>query len=234
MLSFLFPARCPGCDRVHPVGEQGFCKACLSLLREPQGNLCPYCGKPIGQEELCCDTCQGVSHPYITGEAAFLYTGLLQESMSRFKRGARAEYGSVYAQMLWQRKKQWLQQIGRAVLVPVPIHRSRLRKRGYNQAALIARGLSGLSGFPVAEHLLLRQHDTTPQRELSKQNRRKNLRGAFTNGKSEDWLYLSGKCAIIIDDIYTTGSTIDACAAVLRDVGFEKVYFLCVCIGKGV
>lgn len=219
---------------MHPVGEHGFCESCRSLLREPEGRLCPYCGKPIGQEEICCESCQGVSHPYISGEAAFLYTGLLQESMSRFKRGARAEYGSVYAQMLWQRKKQWLQGINRAVLVPVPIHRSRLRKRGYNQAALIARGLSGLSGFPVAEHLLLRQHDTTPQRELSKQNRRKNLIGAFTNGKCEDWLYLSGKCAIIIDDIYTTGSTIDACAAVLRDAGFEKVYFLCVCIGKGV
>lgn len=234
MLSVVFPERCPGCDRVHPIGEHGFCEACFEKLQEPQGNLCPYCGKPIGQEEFCCDSCQGVSHPFITGQAAFLYTALLQESMSRFKQGGRAEYGRTYAQMLWQKKKQWLEKISNAVLVPVPVHRSRLRRRGYNQAALIAGELSGLCGFPVAEKLLLRRQDTTPQKELSRQKRRQNLRGAFISGKSEDWLYLSGKCAIIIDDIYTTGSTIDACAAVLRDVGFEKVYFLCVCIGKGV
>lgn len=230
----IFPERCPGCDCVHPVGMHGFCPECQAKLREPEGDLCPYCGKPIAQEELCCKDCDGANHAFISGEAAFLYTNLLQESMSRFKRGGRAEYGKIYGEILWKKKQQWLRGIRHAVLVPVPVHKSRLRRRGYNQAELIAKELSEQSGFPLAAGLLVRRYDTKPQKELSRQNRRKNLRGAFICEQSEDWLYLSRKCAIIIDDIYTTGSTIGACASVLRDVGFERVYFLCVCIGKSV
>ncbi|MCH5267131.1 MAG: ComF family protein [Lachnospiraceae bacterium] len=232
-LHIIFPARCPGCDKVHPIGVRGFCESCRNDLREPEGKLCPYCGKPIQEEEDCCRECRKVSHDFIAGEALWLYTGRLQESMARFKQGKRAEYGEVYGELLWQKKKKWIQSIGQAVLVPVPIYKNRLQRRGYNQAELIAAKLSECAGLPMAENLLIRQRDTKPQKELSRQERRENIRGAFVCGKeASHWLYSSQRCAIIVDDIYTTGSTVDACASVLREVGFEKIFFLCVCVGK--
>lgn len=230
ILHIVFPERCPGCDEVHPVGVHGFCENCRRILQEPQGNLCPYCGKSISEEEDCCQECKGVYRSFNAGEALWLYTGQLRESMSRFKHGGRAEYGRVYGEMLWKNKKSWIEKIGKAVLVPVPISGKRLRRRGYNQAELIARELSVCSGLPMAADLLIRQRETKPQKELSRRERQENIRGAFVcNEVTEDWLYLSRKCAIIIDDIYTTGSTIEACACALREVGFEKIFFLCIC-----
>lgn len=227
---FIFPARCPGCDKVHPMGEHGFCENCRNFLQEPEGNLCPCCGKPIEEEEDSCQECSSAKRSFIAGEALWLYTGGLRESMSRFKQGKRAEYGKVYGEMLWKNKKQWIKNIGAAVLVPVPISGKRMRKRGYNQAELIAGELSIHSGLPMADNLLIRQRDTRPQKVLSRQERMENIRGAFVcNEVASDWLYLSQKCAILIDDIYTTGSTIDACACALREAGFERIYFLCIC-----
>ncbi len=113
------------------------------------------------------------------------------------------------------------------VLVPVPIHRTRLRKRGYNQAALIARELSKLTGLPVCEKIIERVKDTAPQKELSREERRKNMKRAFK---------LCGNVvelceAVIIDDIYTTGSTVDEMSRLLRSAGMRDVYVLTVCSG---
>ena len=163
-----------------------------------------------------------------------LYTGQMQESMARFKRGGRAEYGKVYGRMLWEAKKEWIRHIRDPLLIPVPVHGKRYRKRGYNQAEEIAKEVARLSGLPMRSDLLVRVKYTAPQKELSKQERSRNLQGAFRCRDDCGKLCLQGKCAIIIDDIYTTGSTIEACSQTLLQAGFDKVYFLCVCIGKGV
>jgi ComF family protein len=118
------------------------------------------------------------------------------------------------------------------VLVPVPVHQNRLKKRGYNQAALLARELGRLTNIPVAEHLLIRKKDTLPQKELSERERKQNLQDAFALGERQE-LNLLQECVIIIDDIYTTGATLEECSRVLKQVGIQRIYFLCVCIGKG-
>ena len=113
-------------------------------------------------------------------------------------------------------------------------HSKRYRKRGYNQAEEIAKEMARLSGLPMRSDLLVRVKHTAPQKELSKRERSRNLQGAFRCRADYRKLCLQGKCAIIIDDIYTTGSTVEACSQTLLQAGFDKVYFLCVCIGKGV
>ena len=155
-----------------------------------------------------------------------MYTGQMQESMARFKQGGRAEYGKVYGRLLWDAKREWLQRIREPVLVPVPVHSKRYRKRGYNQAEEIAKEMARLSGLPMRSDLLVRVKHTAPQKELSKRERSRNLQGAFRCRADYRKLCLQGKCAIIIDDIYTTGSTVEACSQTLLQAGLDKVYFL--------
>lgn len=234
LLQIVFPTRCPGCDKVLAVGERGFCGGCTEQLHFLQEPLCPYCGKPIDRDQMCCADCRAHPHSFTAGGAVLLYTGQMQESMARFKQGGRAEYGKVYGRLLWDAKREWLQRIREPVLVPVPVHSKRYRKRGYNQAEEIAKEMARLSGLPMRSDLLVRVKHTAPQKELSKRERSRNLQGAFRCRADYRKLCLQGKCAIIIDDIYTTGSTVEACSQTLLQAGFDKVYFLCVCIGKGV
>ncbi len=114
-------------------------------------------------------------------------------------------------------------------LIPVPIHKSRMRKRGFNQAALVAERMGERLGIPVEKDILVRVKKTKAQKNLSDAERRENLKNAFQVSGNE----LKLKRVVLVDDIYTTGSTLDAGASVLREAGAEKVYFLSICIGRG-
>ncbi len=118
------------------------------------------------------------------------------------------------------------------VLIPVPIHKNRYKSRGYNQAELIAKELEKIAKLPTQNRWLIRVKDTLPQKELSDKERRGNLLQAFRVNKKGLELNQIPKCVILIDDIYTTGSTLEACAMALKEAGVQRVYFLCVCIGK--
>ena len=114
-------------------------------------------------------------------------------------------------------------------LIPVPIHPKRLRTRGFNQAEVLARKLGEALSLPVCAGILERSRNTEPQKELRASERLRNLEKAFC---------VRGECelphsAILIDDIYTTGSTIEACARALKKAGMERVYFFALCIGQG-
>ena len=109
------------------------------------------------------------------------------------------------------------------------MYRKKERKRGYNQAEVFAKSLADYSGIPVDGRLVGRVRNTTPQKELNDQERKKNLKEAFALIR-EDAGY---RKVLLIDDIYTTGSTVDAIAEVLRSAGVEEIYFLCISIGAG-
>ena len=114
-------------------------------------------------------------------------------------------------------------------LVPVPIHKSRRYQRGYNQAEVLARELSVLTGIPLVTNLILRVHKTVPMKDLSVRERQNNLKKAFKICRNDVKL----STIIIIDDIYTTGSTIDAMSYELRKAGVERIYFMSLAIGRG-
>lgn len=157
------------------------------------------------------------------------YDSLMRESIGRFKYKNRREYADFYVQEL-------LDTCGAAVcawnvdlLIPIPLHKSRRRKRGFNQAELIAKKLGKELKIPVSTDSLLRIRKTSPQKELNDQERKSNLKNAFQVVNNDVKL----KKVLLIDDIYTTGSTIDAAASVLLEHGAEKVYFLSISIGRG-
>ena len=114
-------------------------------------------------------------------------------------------------------------------IMPVPLHPSRKRMRGYNQAEILAAELSIRTGIPLRNNALFRIKKTVPQKELDDEGRRRNLMGAF--GVSTDWIPCRN--VLLIDDIYTTGSTVERCAKMLKKAGVQNVYFLTISIGQG-
>lgn len=113
----------------------------------------------------------------------------------------------------------------------MPLHKSKLKERGFNQAYLLARGISKSVGIPVVENYLLRSHKTKAQKRLNDRERANNLQGAFTVNPA--YSFASYSKVMLVDDIYTTGSTIDACAEVLLQTGVTEVDFFSLTIGKG-
>ena len=115
------------------------------------------------------------------------------------------------------------------LILPIPLHRRRRKERGYNQSALISREIGRLLGIPVDEKSLVRSIYTNPQKRLGRGERKRNLNQVFALKKD----FLPVPVILLVDDIYTTGSTIDAAAGVLKKIGVEKVYFLTISIGQG-
>lgn len=157
----------------------------------------------------------------------------MRQSIAGFKYGGRREYGTFYAAELAAHYGAFIKRLGPDVLIPVPVHRSRKRMRGYNQAEVLAYELEKLLHIPVLSEVLIRTRKTVPQKELDDKERLFNLSKAFAVDDKYKSRLLPVNKAIIIDDIYTTGSTIEACSRILKKEGVNKVYFLVLCIGKG-
>ena len=188
------------------------------------------CGKPLGEYdgEYCMD-CGKTGHAYDRGRALFLYDDRLRDSIAAFKYRGRREYKRFYgeelARVFGPQAVRWRPE----VLIPIPLHPSRLRKRGYNQAELLARELGKRWRVPVETDLLVRVEKTLPQKGLTGKERKRNMKTAFKICPDR----VRFKTILLSDDIYTTGSTVDAAARALKEKGAERVYFLCIGIGSG-
>lgn len=230
LLNMIYPRRCPVCDGVVLAEEGLICKGCVGKLPYIKTPYCMKCGKELRyEEEEYCGDCRKWEHAYTAGRALFSYNQVMQRSVAAFKYKGRQEYAAFYGSEMAKWFKQQLKRWDAQILIPVPVHKSRSRQRGYNQAALLAKSLSRYTGIPVDEGILVRTKKTVAQKSLNNKERRKNLQGAFQLVKN----VVQYKKIILVDDIYTTGSTADACAGVLLQGGAEQVYLLCLCIGSG-
>ncbi len=224
----LFPRRCPYCDKiVTPFGEKIHAE-CLGKLRILSPPYCMKCGRKIGEGIGRCRECETKKHFYIRGRCLYEYASAAP-SIYRFKYSGRREYADVYGEQAALYLGEFIKKTGADALVPVPIHRRRFIKRGYNQAELLADGISLHTGIPVRKDILLRRRNTAPLKLLSPDERQKNLKNAFIVCKNSVKL----KTIILIDDIYTTGATIDEAAKTLRKAGIPDVYFVALAGGKG-
>ena len=154
--------------------------------------------------------------------------------MAAIKYKNRREYLDFYSQALVSRYGKWLSHIQPDALIPVPVHPARRRKRGFNQAEELAERISLLTGIPVRADLLIRIRKTLPQKELNPAERLNNLRLAFAvSDFYRAHLEQIPRRVVLADDIYTTGSTMEACTRVLKAAGVKQVYIMSICIGKG-
>lgn len=234
MLEILFPLRCPVCgDIVVPKGRK-VCCGCQEAFVKVKEPRCKKCSKPIQEEEIeYCYDCSKKEFHYIQGGALWIYDHKLRNSIAAFKYGGRREYGAYYTQELIRNFGGWLLKIQPDALIPVPLHKVRQRQRGFNQAAVLALNIGRELAIPVLEGILIRGRNTLPQKELNDRERLANLIKAFQISDGKKTMLESVKKAVLIDDIYTTGSTIEACAMALQKAGVQKIYFLTLCIGKG-
>lgn len=230
LLNLLFPRHCAVCDEI--VGKTGklVCAKCREEISYIEDPCCAKCGRQLKNEEKeYCDNCEKKMHYFIQGTALYDY-GSVSDSIFRFKYAGRAEYADFYAQELYTKRGQWLNMIAPDALVPVPVHGSRKRVRGYNQAELIAKELSRYTGIPTNTTLIHRSRKTAPMKNLSSAERQNNLKKAFKIYQNDVKL----NTIVIIDDIYTTGSTIDAMSRVMQEAGISHIYFMTLTIGRGI
>lgn len=230
LLSFVYPRRCPVCHNiVTPKGEV-ICDGCRKRLRPIREPRCKKCGKPLTKEEqeYCYDCAKG-KHCYTEGIALYPYDDVMRKSIAFFKFQNRREYAQAYAEEIERYLGERLLRWGADCMVPVPIHKKKRIERGFNQTEVLAAAVSKRIGIPVDGEILERVRKTLPQKELNEEERRKNLVNAFQIGKKG----VEYKRVILVDDIYTTGSTIDACARVLKASGVQEVFFFSLCIGTG-
>ncbi len=238
VLDLFYPARCPVCDGVIGAVKMSagrikrrplIHRQCRDKIRFIQGARCLKCSKPlaIDHESEYCSDCMSSRHFFTRGFSVFSYRSI-SGSIYRFKYMGRREYVRFYAAATERLLGEKLRSLGVEAIVPVPMFRDKEMIRGYNQAAVYAQAVSAKLGIPVYPDLIRRVRNTVPMKELDAAGRRNNLKKAFNVTQND----VKFKCILVIDDIYTTGSTIDEIAHELLMAGVKKVYFLTLSIGQ--
>ena len=209
-LDFLFPPRCVGCRRV----GTWLCAECLGKIPRVEPPFCSRCGGAVqAKAHGLCVRCRTSPLRIDCTRSVVYFEGVLREAVHQFKYNGR----TVLAEPLGELMAAYLLQhpMPADVLVPVPLHPARLRGRGYNQAALLANEIGQQAGLAVDEQTLIRRRATAPQVELNAEQRRENVRAAFHCLGSR----LVGQRVLLIDDVCTTGATLEACAIALEEEG---------------
>lgn len=235
ILDMIYPVRCPICGEiVIPKGNRicSSCKEKLQYIKEPR---CKKCSKPIEIEEKeYCGDCEHKNFHFKHGYSIWVYDDVMKQSIAAFKYHSKKEYAGFYVEEAVRIYGEAILKFLPDAFVPVPIHRSKYLERGYNQADILAKGIGKELNLPVLSDLLVRNKKTLPQKQLSDKERLKNLQEAFTyNTAASAGFQKEIHRVLLVDDIYTTGSTIEACTNVLLAHGIQDVYFITLCIGKG-
>ena len=224
VVDFALPPRCAGCGCI--TERQGaFCPDCwarLDLLGPP---CCARCALPFDHDEgaeLTCAGCMAEPPPFDRLRAAVAYGELARDVALKLKYGRRPGVAETMAGLM----ERHVSAFDAPVLVPVPLHRWRIWRRGYNQSALIAGALARRRALEFARDLLRRTKATPPLKHMGPAERRRVVRGAFAiNPNQAEWI--KGRNILLVDDVFTSGATVSACARVLKRAGAAEVGVLC-------
>ncbi len=221
-LDWLFPPSCMSCKQILPMQKSiwrrdKLCGDCRILFEKLEPPCCPRCGHPQDESAVYCSACHNKKFAFTGSRAMFPYKGIIRDIIHgvKFKSNKRAAVGLG---------KLWASSVDdfppADFLAPVPMYPKKIRKRGFNQSEVLAKELSAEFKIPLAKNLLKRTKDTPPQSGLSIREREENVRGVFTVNKNFN---IKGKRIILIDDIFTTGASLNSCAEALIKAGSENV-----------
>ncbi len=225
LLDLILPPRCGLCREFLPLTdpEEHLCRVCQERLAGDREPACPVCGGiPSGPEDEgggICGDCRANPPAFDRAAPAALFSGPLAEAIKDFKYRRRMELAAVLGEVL--AGINWPASFPKRfdLILPVPLHPSRLRARGFNQAAVLSRHLSAMG--PLASNLLIRTRRTRPQVELDGRARQDNVKDAFN---LTDPGGVRDRKVLLVDDVITTGATCRECARVLKSAGAEGVF----------
>lgn len=234
LASLVLPAPCRLCARMLDTGNRvPFCRECVTALTQaiPEPH-CQRCGRPIvstavanGVSSPLCHLCRRGAYDFDLVRSFGVYTRSMARAILLLKYSEVTPLGGWFASHLDQLVKRSAESFAADALVPVPLHPSRLRERGYNQAELIARPLARSLGIPFRSYLLVRTRPRPDKLQLTRRERWETVRGAYSmrKGAQVDKLRV-----LLVDDVFTTGATLDACSRALRGAGAVRVMGLTV------
>ena len=230
LIDIIYPKTCPVCGRVRPYGKKDVCESCVKGLKWVESPVCMKCGKTLEDEEAeFCADCIRIPKSFDRNYPVFDYEGEIKDSLYAFKYKNQRDHADFYAGCIVKRYGSQLKEKGFDGIVPVPVHKKKKKSRGYNQAELIALSLGELLDITVYPDYLVRTEATDPQKELDDKERMKNLKNAFNIGQNDVKL----EKILLVDDIYTSGATMDACTRVLLASGVISISCVSVAIGRG-
>ena len=214
-LDWLFPPNCGGCGK---TGTR-WCTPCHASAQKIVPPLCLKCGQKLTRAELCV-RCQKVAPSYTALRSWAVFDGKVRNALHQLKYRRNVGLGEILARSLVEltQSEKWLIDM----IVPVPLGLARLEERGYNQSSLLARPLSLALNVPYRPQLLTRVKETRSQVGLTAPERRLNVSGAFVAHSTR----VTGQRVLLVDDVTTSGSTLEACAEAFFTAGARQVYGL--------
>jgi ComF family protein len=225
LLDFVYPQHCAICKKHLRREEKDICQVCWNSLVTLTDPFCPYCKSFIEEEDTECSFCKSAGefsedHKILLVRSLGRFDEYYKELIHRFKYGKKIPLGKRLAQRLGETINSDPRFLKSDFLIPVPLHKSRYRERGFNQSEIVAEEISKIAGLPLLKNVLLRKKNTKDQTNLSFQEREENVKGAFVVTQPE---IINGKRIVLVDDVITTGATLSECARTLRQAGAEKI-----------
>lgn len=235
LIDIIYPPRCSICRQFFGYngsakknGGVSFCKSCSRDFRRIASPLCTVCGTPFAakaQDDHLCENCLRRRPYYEAAGAPYLYEGAVMTAIHQFKYGPKSFLAEPLGELLARFAEDWVPNPDRILTIPVPLHPKRLRERGFNQGLLLAGHVARRLDTKLDFLALRRVRYTSPQMGLKKGARQKNVRGAFGLKHPE---VVKGKKVLLVDDVATTGNTLNECARALKRAGCKKVICLTV------
>ena len=227
-VNLFFPLYCIICGETLEPGNRVFlCSGCLTKVKRIQKPVCEKCGRP--DCSYLCAECRKREQYYTIARAAGVYDGVLRDCIHKFKYRGELYLAKTLTNFMVHALEEFPELTQCDLIVPVPLHRVRERERGFNQAYLLARGIRNVLKTHISSKNLRRLEQSSPQTDLPRSTRLTNVKGIFGVRDSSEF---SGKELLLIDDVYTTGSTVNECSRTLIGVGAKKVSVLTAARGE--
>lgn len=228
-IDIIYPRRCHACRdflSAERRSDSHFCKGCLNSFSRISPPFCPVCGIPFGsisEENHLCEKCLR-RRPFFDGLGApYIYEGRIMDAIHQMKYAGKTYLADSLGTLMASFAIKWLDTAEGLLIMPVPLHPKRLRERGFNQALLLARAIMPVPRAELDFLSLRRIIYTRSQTGLNSEERKRNVRRAFTVDRQSG---LKGKTVLLVDDVATTGNTMNECARVLKKSEVERVFCL--------